>query len=489
MKPNNKIKSICPECKSEIIAQIFERNDNLVLKKMCYIHGEFEDIYYGNPDLYKKFMNYYEGENSKPVQKNSAREDCPQSCGLCTDHKSNTILANIDITNVCNFHCPICFANSDVTDYFFNPTLDEISAMMDVLRNQNPPCEVVQFSGGEPTIRKDFIPIAKLAREKGFIHVQVATNGKVIAENPDYANQLVDADIDTVYLQFDGITPEPYEAIRGFNALPLKMKVIENMRRAGRRPHIVLVPTVIKGVNDHQIGDIVRFAADNIDIIRGINFQPVAFTGRISNEELLNRRITIPDIINSLKTDLNGQIAEDDFLPVTAFRPIVDFLEAMNINIVYPKLNTHPVCGTWTFVFKDENKLIPLNRIINVEEIIKFIGSLNSPSKSKIAAGIATNIHKLLRKGSIRYASKIGNSIRNFFINRSVEAASQLTNNQDILFIGAMHFMDPYNFDIERLKRCCIHNVTPDGSIIPFCAYNIFYREKKEREFAQKLLK
>jgi uncharacterized radical SAM superfamily Fe-S cluster-containing enzyme len=204
---------------------------------------------------------------------------------------------------------------------------------------------------------------------------------------------------------------------------------------------------------------------------------------------LLDRRITIPDLIKTFKTKLNEQLTEDDFLPVTAFRPIVDFLEAINIDIEYPKLNTHPVCGAWTFVFKDEKDLIPLNRIINVEEIINFVGNLKSPSKSKIAAGVASKIHKLLRKDSIRYASKIGSSIKNFFINRSVEAASQLTNNQDILFVGAMHFMDPYNFDFERLKRCCIHNVTPDGSIIPFCAYNIFYRGKKEREFAQKLLK
>lgn len=488
MKVINHTKSICPLCLTKISASIIEDQGKIFIKKTCKKHGEFRDLYYGNAELYKIFLEHYREGVVNQDKVNSDGKNCPDMCGLCGYHKSSTILANIDVTNACNFKCPVCFANSEVSDYYYNPSFETISYMMDVLRNQNPPCEVIQFSGGEPTVRKDFLEIARLAKQKGFIHIQLATNGKIIAEDPEYAKKLHEMKFDTIYLQFDGVTPEPYVKTRGFNALPIKLKAVDNVRRIMKSgPHIVLVPTIAKDVNDHQIGDIIRFAAENIDVVRGINFQPLAYTGRISNEDLLNRRITIANLIYLMKDQLDSQIDVDDFLPVTAFGPVLDFLQMMNINIEYPKLNTHPVCGAWTFVFAEGKKLVPLTRIINIKELIQFIGSIKVKSNTQIAAKIISRIHKLLRPESIKYSKKIALLLKDVFIKRSVEAASNFTNNINILFIGSMHFMDPYNFDIERLQRCCIHNVTPDGSVIPFCSYNIFYREKVERKFAKKI--
>jgi len=472
------IQSLCPACLQKIEAKIIEKNNKLYLYKKCNTHGEFEDVYFGDSDLHNNFMEFF--QNGK--ESLSSENNCPSNCGICEEHKSSTILANIDVTNDCNFRCPTCFANSNVVNYKYYPSKETIENMMDILRNLDPPCEAIQFSGGEPSTRDDFFDLVKLARKKGFIHIQMATNGKALADDPDFAKKLFDADLDTVYLQFDGVTSEPYETLRGFDAWPIKQKAIENLRKNGRRPHAVLVPTLVKGVNDSQVGDIIRFASDNIDVVRGVNFQPVAFTGRIPKEELIKQRITIAELLSLLEQQTKGELNVEDFLPVTAFNPFINFLQKTNPEIKYPQLCTHPACGAWSFAFKDKSRLVPLARIINLKEMLKFLNSLKNVSKAELILKISKSLPKLLLSGTFKNASLVLNLLKNLFLNRDIEAASNFSNNPNSLFIGAMHFMDPYNFDQERVERCCIHNVTPGGSIIPFCSYNIFYREKIEED-------
>ena len=477
MKIIRKTTSLCPECLKKIPADIVEQANKVFLIKRCENHGEFKDVYFGHADLYHKYLNYLQDKSAQ-----SAEEDkCPDDCGVCERHQCSPVLANIDLTSACNFDCPLCFAHSKDDPELIQPTIDEISRMMDALRNCDPPCEAVQFSGGEPTLREDFFEIAKLARKKGFIQLQAATNGKILAENPEFAGKLANADFDTVYLQFDGVTPEPYIALRGFNALPIKLKAIENVRESGSRPNIVLVPTIARGINDHQVGDIIRFAADNIDVVRGINFQPIAYTGRVRNEDLLNRRITISDLLHNLDEQMNDEIGVDDFLPVTIANVLMEFLQRVNPQVKYPLLTTHPLCGVWTFAFKDRKKLIPLTRIIHVEELFKFLGNYKEGSNIRLGMNILRQLHRFIKPKSIRLAHKIVRQISNLLTKQTIEAASAFSNSSDILFIGADHFMDPYNFDFDRLRRCCIHYATPDGKVVPFCSYNMFYRKEINR--------
>ncbi len=476
-----KTMSTCPICLDKIPADIIDEDGKVYLVKKCKNHGEFKDVYFGSTQLYAKLMEYFDGDDS-----DVADDDCPNACGICDSHKSSTVLANIDLTSACNFRCPVCFAHSEDDACLYQPSIDDVARMMDILRHGDPPCHVLQLSGGEPTLHEDFFEIARLAREKGFVQLQVATNGKILAENPDFAKRLAQADFDTVYLQFDGVTPEPYIALRGFNALPLKVRAIENIRKYGPRPNIVLVPTLVKGINDGQIGDIIRFAAENIDVVRGIVFQPVSYTGRIQNEELLNRRYTIPDLMHAVQEQTENEVGIDDFLPVSAASPLLEFLERFSHGSRYPVLSTHPACGVWTFAFKDRGKLIPLTRIIRIDELLTFLDTVQTTSKSSLVVKITAKLHRLIRPQSIRYAKRIKNWISDLLTEQSVDSASAFTNNPTVLFIGAMHFMDAYNFDFQRVKRCCIHYATPDGRVIPFCSYNVFYREKVESAFRVK---
>jgi 7,8-dihydro-6-hydroxymethylpterin dimethyltransferase len=483
MKQIKITESLCPVCLKKIPAELVEDNGKVFIKKICPDDGNFEDIYYGNAEMYHRYMENLtvNAGTADPSVKNA---NCPFECGLCENHKSSTVLANMDITNACNYKCPICFADTASGGDVFNPSIDQISQMMDTLRQQDPPCNVIQFSGGEPTIRKDFFEIARMAHEKGFAHIQIATNGRNLSEQPDYAKKLWDAHVSTIYLQFDGVTPDPYLTTRGFNALPEKLKAIENLRNHGQYPNAVLVPTLVKGINDHQIGDIVRFASENIDIVRGVNFQPVSFTGRISTSELLAQRITIPDILSSLEEQLDGQITPDDFFSIPIFAPLFELLKRADSTGTYPNLNVHPACGAWTYVFKDGKKLVPLNRIINIKALFELIESLKTISRTEILTKVTTQLPKLIRTGSIRYSHIVLSVLKDIILKGSYRAASEFHDN-DVLFIGSMHFMDPYNFDCERMERCCIHYITPDNKIIPFCSYNTIYRERYVKQYSR----
>jgi uncharacterized radical SAM superfamily Fe-S cluster-containing enzyme len=367
-----KTKSICPECFQVIEADIFEEDGKVYLGKECSEHGRFKDIYWSDFELFKKVQKHsVKGEG---VENPNTQCDIghPFDCGLCPRHKSHTSLAIIDVTNRCNLRCPICFANAAVAGYVYEPSLDEIRGMMINLRSERPiPVMALQLSGGEPTVRDDLPEIIKMAKKFGFRHVEVNSNGLRIAAEKGYCRKLMDAGVSTIYLQFDGVTREPYLTTRGADLLNVKKKALQNCREDGLES-VVLVPTIVKGVNDHQLGDIIRFAVSNFDVIRCVNFQPVSLTGRINYEERMDMRITIPDCLKLIEKQTEGQITVSDFFPVPFVVPIARAVGALR-GRRYPEFTTHEHCGMATFVFIDDDKIIPATRYGNLEALMDDI--------------------------------------------------------------------------------------------------------------------
>jgi hypothetical protein len=480
-------KSLCPQCLKKIDARLVEKNGKILIQKECPEHGKFEDVYYGDAVLYQQFMKeFHTGEGvENPITESTG--NCPFDCGLCDNHKTSTVLAVMDVTNDCNFRCPICFANAAQAGYKFEPGMEQIEKMLDVLREERPPCGAILFSGGEPTIREDLPEIVALAKIKGFKQLMIATNGKVLADDASKVQELREAGLSTIYLQFDGVTPEPYVVARGFNALPLKKQVIRNVRKFKDTPNIVLVPTVVKGVNDQQVGSIIRFAAENLDVVQGIDFQPVAFTGRISKEELKEKRITIPDTLELIEEQTGGQIKKEDFRTIPFIIPVLEFLKREDKNS-FPELSTHPVCGVGTYVFKSGDKLIPLTKIINVNELVNTVEELENGDRKEIASKLVSRMHKIIKLDGLKDSKPLFELLKKAVTEGSFEAAAKF-HRSGVLFIGSMHFMDPYNFDCERVERCCIHYVTPGGRIIPFCSYNNLHRQEVEKKFSKKPVK
>ena len=471
-------RSICPECFKVLDATIFEEDNKVYIKKECPEHGEFQDTYWSDYEEYQRAEKFrYDGDGlNNPRTK--TEKDCPLDCGICPQHKSHTGLAIIDVTNRCNLKCPVCFANAATAGYVYEPSKEQIIAMLENLRRNDPvPATALQFSGGEPTIREDLYELIRAAKELGFRHVEVNTNGIRLAHSVEYCRGLLEAGMSTLYLQFDGLTPEVYEFTRGKDLLQSKMKVIENCREAGLNS-VVLVVTLIKGVNDHQLGDIIRFAADNFDVIRCVNVQPVSLCGRLPEQEREKMRITIPDFMKAVEEQTDGKIKVSDFYPVPTVVPISKAIGALK-DKRYVEFTAHPHCGMATYVFIEDGEMVPITRYGNVE---KFIGLMNKVNEE------ASKGHKTRAKmrllGALRH-TKFG-LLRKYLWpilkTGSYESLGEL--HRKMLLISSMHFMDPYNFDLERVQRCVIHYAVPDGRIIPFCTMNSIHRAKIEEELS-----
>ena len=210
------------------------------------------------------------------------------------DLYTTTILCNIDLTNRCNMTCPICFAEANSAGYVYEPEYETIVKMLEMLRDEKPVrCTAVQFSGGEPTIYPRFLDVIRKAKELGFVQIQVASNGLKFRDF-EFCKAAAEAGMNTIYLSFDGVSDDVYIQARARKMFHVKKEVLDNLRKLEHPPSVVLVPTVVKGVNDNQLGKIMEFAFENSDIVRGVNFQPVAFTGRITASELERGRFTIP---------------------------------------------------------------------------------------------------------------------------------------------------------------------------------------------------
>ena len=498
--------SLCPECRKLIDARVFEENGDVMMEKECPEHGKFKDRYWSDAKYYLWAERYaYDGDGIINPR-TEYKTDCPGNCGLCSEHKSHTVLANLDLTNRCNLQCPVCFANANEAGYVYEPSYDEVVKMMENLRANRPvTTPAIQFSGGEPTIYPRFFDVVRKARELGFAQVQVATNGLKLANVQGYAQKMKDAGVQTVYLQFDGLKEENYIAARGKPLLKTKLKAIENMRNTKDKPlSTVLVPTIINGVNDDQCGEILKFAIENRDVIRCVNFQPVAFTGRISMKELESQRFTISDLADRLEKQTNF-VKKYDFYPVPFVAPI-SYLASVVSGKDKVSFTSHPHCGVATFLYiDDKGKVTPINRFVDVDGMLGKMNELGDRASGFLAQALLKVGKKVKsKKGRTKAVLKTFNKHFGQYIDQDkvpdglnldeIITGLIATGDRDplsdftwkLLMVGGMHFQDAYNYDIARVQRCVIHYAVPDGRIIPFCAYNggPQYRDEIEKRFS-----
>jgi len=407
-------------------------------------------------------------------------------------HLTHAAVGNIDLTTRCNLGCPTCFANSN--KYHAEPSFEEIYGMMKRLRDLRPaPCNTIQFLGGEPTLHPDFFKIVRASTELGFTHIQMGTNGIKLAD-PEFAMKARDAGLQYIYLQMDGVTNDVFQKIRGRNLLETKLKAIESAGRAGLR--VILVPTVIKGVNNHQLGDLVKLAFENLSIITGISLQPVSFTGRCSEEDRLKQRYTIADMIHDISGQTGLTDPMKDWFALNSSTPFVSLAEALTGKSVI-NYACHPHCGAAAILFVDQYKnAVPITRFVDLYNLLKDIDKLA----------------KKTEKRRLKMFSKLSslNTLRKHF--NSKQAPAGLTFNKLLqtfdgysekkytwtdeykghtyktIFLFGMHFMDNYNFDLQRIRRCAVHYTAADGRIYPFCSYNAGYahRDRVEREYAKR---
>lgn len=423
-----KTRSVCPVCLRVQEASLISQPDGVHLCKECPEHGAFDvNVWEGSVEAWR---NWDAGNNSPDAMPDAkpVSDGCPNDCGLCEAHKRSGCCVLLELTQRCNLRCPVCFASSGEKTAPPDPSFDSIAAQLDWLMAHGGPYNI-QLSGGEPTMRDDLPEIIRMGKEKGFTFFQLNTNGVRLAREAGYAEKLKEAGLNTVFLQFDGLKDDIYIALRGRPLLTEKLRAIRNCGSAGLG--VVLVPTVTPGVNDKELGNLLRFAEKHMPEVRGVHFQPISYFGRhlLPGE---NERITIPRLLREIEAQTGGKMKVSDFSGGSAENPYC------TIHASYMKVN-----GT----------LKPL----------KKRASASTTSKdSRETVARQWSGPRLRVKASNGQSSDIPD-----FDQFLAEA------HNNTLAISGMLFQDAYTLDLDRLQRCYVCESDPRYGMVPFCAYNL----------------
>lgn len=439
-------RSVCPKCLKTIDAQIFRSDGRIFMRKTCPTHGEFQVLLSSDAQMYFDSLPYNKPGTLPRGFSTEVASGCPNDCGLCPEHQQHTCLALIEVTSDCNLKCPICYADSQPG---FRLSLAQVERMLNrFVELENEP-GVIQFSGGEPTLHPDIIPMLRLANKKHLRMIMLNTNGIRIAEDDRFLARLADIK-PTIYLQFDGFSARTSQLFRGKDLLSTKLKALERLAQA--RIDVVLVPTVVKDINHDEIGDIVKFGIKH-PAVRGICFQPMTHAGRFNGFDPLDRETT-PDVIHGIATQTDGMFVESDFIPVPC---------------------CHPTCRSATYAYVDKGKVTPLPRIVEVDKYLDYITNRTLP---EIKPDVLKALEGLWSAASVPGTTSMASRFRTACCNLPFpNKASHLK--KHVFTIVVQDFADAYTIDLNVIKKCCVGELIPDGRIIPFCAYNsLGYREK-----------
>ena len=425
-------KSVCPVCLRVISADKLTGADGFVyMKKSCPEHGEFTSLIW--EDSLASYMRWSlaSSVNEPPVNGRAVDRGCPYDCGLCTEHLRKGCCMLLELTNRCNLRCPVCFAKAG-EQAPQDLSMDEISAQYDYLMAHGGPFNI-QLSGGEPTMRDDLPEIIRLGRDKGFTFFQLNTNGIRLAEEVGYAETLKAAGLNTVFLQFDALDDEVYIKLRGRALLDTKRQAIERCAAAGLG--IVLVPVIAAGVNENEVGRILRFALDNMPAVRGVHFQPLSYFGRCDFARP-ERPITIPRMLRLIEEQTGGRMKQTDYSGGGAENPYCSFHASYmrkadgSLKLLKKKAESCCCCTT-----SDDSRSFVANQWDGENERL------------------------CLPDGELTETSAL---------DEFLEQARKNT-----LAVSGMLFQDAYNLDLDRLRRCYICEVDSDHGMVPFCAYNL----------------
>jgi uncharacterized radical SAM superfamily Fe-S cluster-containing enzyme len=440
--------SICSTCLRRVDAKIIFEDGNVFMLKNCALHG-FEKVLIATDIEYYKNIRNYNKPGEIPLQFNTKTHyGCPYDCGLCQDHEQHSCLTVLEITDRCNLSCPTCYAMSS-PHYGRHRTLEEVERMLDIIvANEGQP-DVVQISGGEPTIHPDFFEILDIAKKKPIKHLMVNTNGIRIAKDFEFAKRLATYAPDfEVYLQFDSFKPDVLKQLRGKDLTDVRTKALEHLNKLNLST--TLVVTLQKGLNDDEIGKIVEFALQQ-PCVRGVTFQPTQVAGRTEHFNKLTDRLTLTEVRQNILNQTNI-FSANDLIPVPC----------------------NPDALAMGYALKLNGNVFPMTRYIDPAALL-------DKSRNTIVYEQDLGLHKQLIDifSTGISVDKVTDNFNQLLCCLPNISAPGLTYN-NLFRIIIMRFIDAYDFDVRAIKKSCVHIVHKDGRIIPFETMNLFYRDEKE---------
>jgi uncharacterized radical SAM superfamily Fe-S cluster-containing enzyme len=444
--------SICTTCFRKIDGKVVFEDGRVFLLKHCPAHGNERVLVSDDVDYYRVCREIYLKPPEMPLRRNTPIQwGCPYDCGLCPDHEQHSCVSLIELTDACNLRCPICYAGSGPERQHHRP-LELIESMLDAVIANEGEADVVQLSGGEPTIHPDFFEILDAAKRRPIRHLMVNTNGVRIARDAEFAKRLASyMPLFEIYLQFDSLRPKPLEILRGADLRDIRMKAIERLNEIGLST--TLVVTLQRGVNDGEIGEIIEFALAQ-PCVRGVTFQPVQVAGRVDGYEDAANRLTLSEVRRAILTQ-SSRFLPEDLVPVPC----------------------HPDALCMGYAFKSgDGEVIPLTSMIGRDALMNgsrntivlenepgvrgaflnlFSTGIGSDTQPERLKDLLCCMPRVLARGDMSYAN--------------------------IFRVLIVEFIDAQNFDLRSIKKTCVHIVHPDGRLIPFDTYNLFYRDDLEQ--------
>ncbi len=427
------VTSLCPECLNVIPGIVRENEAGVVMEKACPDHGPFNTLISTDLSTYTKLRERPRKVTKYRAPRSRVNRGCPHDCGLCPSHDQHTCLAILEIVSRCDLQCPVCLADSKS-----HGKCIEISTLKAALKSLIS-CEgdvaPLQIGGGEPTLHPDLPAVIREICRLGFDKIELDTNGLALAGDTGLSEQLREAGLSSVYLQMDALSPQASIFIRGRDLVTEKLRAIENCRNAGLE--VILSVTVVPDVNDDKLWEMIQFGIEQR--LTGVNFQAIALSGRFP--EYLRgsaKRFTAGHFIQEVEKQSGKRISGNDFMPI----PCPD-----------------PRCGLMSYMLIRDGELIPLSRVMAEDRLVDLIAGQSDWDI------VIQQIHTDAANGCGCARPR----------NRILESDS-ICLNMDFFSVGYHGMMDAYSFDCERARRCCVHELTWDGRLIPFCLYNIKYR-------------
>lgn len=466
--------SICPVCQRLLEAEAFSRQGQVYLRKDCPEHGHFEARLFGDARLYARLRRTHYPPRPPGLFATPVERGCPYDCGHCPEHEQHMCVGIIEVNQACELECPLCLAGAGAhwAREGFQLSFEQVEFMLERFIQAEGKPEVVQFSGGEPSLHPRILDFIALALDKGISYVLLNTNGLRIARDDRFLEGLGRLK-PHIYLQFDGFDPATLRALRGREGiLELKLRALDRLAQADLRA--VLVPAIEYGVNEHEIGPIVEFGLEHPAVF-GVAFQS-AFRAQRHPEADPLTRLTAPDIFRELEKQTGGMFKPSDFVASPCCTP---------------------TCAFATYALLLGDRVLPLPRVLPVEQHMQRLANRSMP---QLGDELAQTLQRLWSAAATPGSQAVNSGLRRLLEgaslfagrpgpveNRCRDCQAGLPLDQHIprelgkhvFMVTARDFMDPWMFTVESARRCCIGELLPDGRAIPFCAYNALgYRQE-----------
>ncbi len=466
----------------EIKAQIVEENGQVLMRKTCTTHGEFVDVLATDSAFLNRIEGLFYGRDFKAAEDKHVHHH-----GTSDIKFGRGAVLTVDLTNRCNMMCNPCFMDANQVGYVHEPTFEDTKAILDRAVSFKPKRQIIiLFSGGEPTLSPYFLDAVAYAKKVGFYRILAATNGIRYAEDIEFCKQAKEAGQHGVYLQFDGTNEKDNEHRGVGNLFDVKLKAIENLASVGIK--VTLVTTIVNSWNNSGIGSIVKFAAENIDKVQTIAFQPVSFTGRdedISDEDRVKQRYTLAGMTHDLKEQLDGVLEPmRDWFPLSsysAFTSVMDMLQGADAPWGWSSCNCHPNCGIFTLmvVNKKSGLTKSLFEFFNYERFMKDVATITDTARGKkltmaqLGMAIMRNYDAAKAPDGFPISQiinlfKPSSTTSNSDRNDRMKAEKSDDDVWRVLCVEGMWFQDLFTYDFRRTEMCVIPYGTQEGEI-SFC--------------------